>query len=100
MGLSDNVVTIRELEVLQGAAGDHFEIDVFALEEFEHLWNLKSECLAVKSLLYRLLRVMDHLGILLDPKSRLTAEDYYEVLPFTRRQMICISALLVALTGL
>ena len=49
MRFGHDIVSIRDLEVLQGAAGNHLEIDVFAFEEFEDLWNFENEVFFVKS---------------------------------------------------
>ena len=61
MRLNDNVVNIWEFEVLQCATGNHLEIDVFALEQFEDLWDLESEILWIKALFDCLLCIMNHL---------------------------------------
>ena len=49
MRFGHDIVSIRDFEVLQGAAGNYLEIAVFTFEEFEDLWNFESEVFLVKA---------------------------------------------------
>ena len=81
--------------MLQGTAGNHLEIHVFALKEFKDLWNFESESLTVKALFDCPRRIMDHFAILKNSAIRWRAEDDDNILPFTWRQMISVTTLLV-----
>ena len=63
MGLNDDIVTIRQFQVLEGAACHHLEICVFPLDELQDFWYLESKGLLVEALLKSFLSIICHLAV-------------------------------------